>query len=171
MSAEIALLQNSPGRLHQSLHDASLNVWESSNSGMSRGNPARTISYYNKGLIAGLLLDAKIQYATDGRKCLDDVMRLACARYSGATGFTADQFRALAEEVAGTDLTEWFRRTVSSTEELDYSEMLDWYGLEFGPSDDPNARWQLTPRSDASEAQQERLRRLTSPTRRSTDVR
>ena len=30
------------------------------------------------------------------------------------------QFRLTAQEIAGVDLKEWFRKTISSTEELDY---------------------------------------------------
>jgi predicted metalloprotease with PDZ domain len=70
-------------------------------------------------------------------------MRLALARYSGARGFTPEQFRQTASEVAGSDLGPWFKHALESTEELDYSQALDWFGLEFRmppPSDDP-AGW------------------------------
>lgn len=67
----------------------------------------------------GLLLDARIRRATDGRRSLDDFMRLAYQRYGGARGYTPDQFRATAEEIAATDLKEWFRTSVSTTQELD----------------------------------------------------
>ncbi len=53
----------------------------------------RTVSYYVKGNVMGLLLDAKIRRATNGRASLDDVMRLAYRRYGGARGFTAAEFQ------------------------------------------------------------------------------
>jgi predicted metalloprotease with PDZ domain len=84
-----------------------------------------------KGQIAGFLLDARIRRATGGARSLDDVMRLAYRRYGGSRGFTADDFRATASEVAGADLSGWFKRAVSSTQELDYDDALDWYGLRF----------------------------------------
>ena len=70
---------------------------------------------------------------------------LAFERYSGPKGFTADQFRETAEEVAGKDLKEWFRRALNSTEELDYAEALEWYGLQFTMPDPnkPNQKWKL----------------------------
>ena len=67
------------------------------------------ISYYTKGAVLGFVLDARIRAATDGAKSLDDVMRLAFARYSGARGYTPEQFRQTASEVAGTDLGAWFK--------------------------------------------------------------
>ncbi len=82
----------------------------------------------------GFLLDAEIRRTTDGKRTLDDVMRLAYKRYAGEQGFTPQQFRAAAAEVAGVDLKDWFRKAVSSTEELDYTEALDWFGLRFAPA-------------------------------------
>ena len=84
-------------------------------------------------------------------------MRLAYKRYSGDRGFTPDQFRATAEEVAGRDLKEWFRKSVSSTEELDYTDVLEWHGLRFTTSDGPAGEWKLEVRADATEAQTRNL--------------
>jgi predicted metalloprotease with PDZ domain len=104
--AQIGQLQNAPGRLLQSLEQSSREVWNNSNSGVAPA--ATTVSYYNKGEILGLLLDARIRHATNGRGSFDDVMRLAYKRYAGAKGYTPDDFRAVAEEIAATDLKEWF---------------------------------------------------------------
>jgi predicted metalloprotease with PDZ domain len=79
----------------------------------------------------GWLLDARIRKVTGGTRSLDDLMRLALQRFSGERGFTGDQFKALAVEVAGVPLDAFFRQTVESTGELDYSEALDWFGLRF----------------------------------------
>jgi predicted metalloprotease with PDZ domain len=95
------------------------------------------ISYYTKGEIAGFLLDARIRHATNGTKSLDDAMRLAYQRYSGARGYTAAEFRQAAEEVAGVPLAAWFHTALESTEELDYSEALNWFGLRFKPDEPP----------------------------------
>ncbi len=39
------------------------------------------------------------------------------------------------EEASGEDLGDWLARAVDSTEELDYQEALDWYGLRFTSSE------------------------------------
>jgi predicted metalloprotease with PDZ domain len=157
LSSHIGQLQNARGRLVQSLEDASLDVWASGTSGVGR-DAATKLSYYVKGPVVGFLLDARIRRATDGRKSLDDVMRLAYRHYSGEHGFTPDQFRATAEEVAGVDLKEWYRKAVASTDELDYHEALDWFGLRFAPADDPKKAWKLEAREDATEGQKGHFR-------------
>ena len=157
LSSNITSLQNSPGRLKQTLEDASLDVWNSGTSGVGR-DTQNLVSYYVKGPVVGFLLDARIQRATGG-KSLDDVMRLAYKRYSGARGFTPEQFRRTAEDVAGVDLKEWFRKALSSVEELDYTEALDWFGLRFAENDQPANAWQLAVRADASAEQKLRLRK------------
>jgi predicted metalloprotease with PDZ domain len=159
MSAQIANLQSEPGRLRQTVEQSSLEVWTNSLSGINADSS--TVSYYVKGAVLGFLLDARVRHATHGERSLDDVMRLAYQRYGDAKGFTPEQFRAVASDVAGTDLGDWFRRALSSTEELDYGEMLNWFGLQFDDAGAPGlAQWSLTVRADASEVQQGHLRGL-----------
>jgi predicted metalloprotease with PDZ domain len=160
LSANISSLQNSPGRLKQTLEQASLDVWNSGTSGVGR-DTKNLVSYYVKGPVAGFLLDARIQRVTGGRKSLDDVMRLAYKRYAGGRGFTPEQFRKTAEDVAGVDLKEWFRKTISSVEELEYTEALDWFGLCFTQAAEgqPANAWRLEIRADASAEQKSRLQK------------
>src|SRR5207248_2380100 len=111
----------------------------------------------NKGNVLGLLLDAKIRRTTNGRASFDDVMRPAYRRYSGARGFTAGEFRQTAEEVAGVDLRQWFASAMSSTAELDYADLLEWYGLRFVTSGGPAGAWTLEPQPDQTTAQAQHL--------------
>ena len=157
LSSAIRSLQNAPGRLLQSLDQSSMEVWTNSNSGV--GAAPTTVSYYVKGEVVGFLLDAHIRAATDGGGTFGDVMRLAYQRYGGARGFTPEEFQAAAEEVAGVDLAEWFRRALASTEELDYDEALAWYGLRFAE----DGSWGLSVREDASPGQKEHLAALLAP--------
>ena len=161
LSSNIGQLQSSPGRLLQTLEQASLDVWNSGTSGVGR-DAATKVSYYVKGPIVGFLLDARIQKVTGGRKSLDDAIRLAYKRYSGTRGFTHKEFQETVEEVAGADLKEWFRRALASTEELDYTEALDWFGLRFAKPSDRIPAWKLEMRDDATEAQQIHFRKWTN---------
>jgi predicted metalloprotease with PDZ domain len=155
LSAAIRQLQDQPGRLMQTVEQSSRDVWTNSFSGV---NPdSTTVSYYLKGEAIGFLLDAHVRHATDGSKSLDDVMRLAYRRYSGPRGFTSKQFQQTAAEVVGSDLSEWFRRAVASTEELDYSEALEWFDLRFASGEDTATQGTLEVRPDASEVQQRNL--------------
>ncbi len=129
LTGSIQSLQTTPGRKKQSLTESSYDTWikfyrPDENSSNTR------VSYYNKGTVVAFLLDSEIRSRTDGEKSLDDLMRGLYSRHS-ATGYTEKEFRDLAGEIAGADLTEWFRRAVDSTEELDYSTAEEWFGLAF----------------------------------------
>ena len=130
LSALINSLQTTPGRLVQSAEQASFDAWiKLYRPDENTNNTA--ISYYTKGAVIAWLLDAKIRRATNDAKSLDDLMRLAYQRYAGERGFTPEQFKATAQEIAGVPLAEFFRETVEQPGELDYRDALDWYGLKF----------------------------------------
>jgi len=136
LSESITHLQRTPGRLVQPLEMSSYDAWikqyrpdENSSNTM--------ISYYTKGELIAFLLDTRIRQATGNHKCLDDVMKLAYERFSGTRGYTTDDFCRVASDIAGEDLDGWFRKKLESTEELDFSEALEWFGLRFkGPQQD-----------------------------------
>jgi predicted metalloprotease with PDZ domain len=130
ISRSIRMLQTAPGRLVQPLEDASYDAWIKQYR-PDENSPNTTVSYYTKGSLVGLLLDAKIRRLTGGKRSLDDVMRLAYRRFSGERGYTPAEFRATASEVAGGDLADFFHQVLETAGELDYREMLDWYGLRF----------------------------------------
>ena len=67
LSSYIDRVQNSPGRLVQSLEQSSLDVWGSGTSGVAR-NRTTSISYYDKGPVVGFLLDARIRRMTGGQE-------------------------------------------------------------------------------------------------------
>ena len=136
LSEAIRTLQTTPGRLTQTAEMASFDAWiKAYRADENSINSA--ISYYTKGAVLGFVLDARIRAATNDAKSLDDVMRLAFTRYSGARGFTPQEFRQTASDVAGTDLGPWFKRALETTDEIDYSPALDWYGLELRTSRPP----------------------------------
>jgi predicted metalloprotease with PDZ domain len=140
LTGMIASLQGTPGRLVQSAEQSSEDAWIKYYR-PDENSVNTSISYYTKGALVGWLLDARIRHATDGNKSLDDLMRAAYAKFSGEQGYTPEQFKATAEEVAGTSLRSFFAQAVESTEELDYSEALDWFGLRFkGPSNGSAAK-------------------------------
>ena len=134
ISNQIEQVQTIPGRLVTPVNMASFDTWikqyrpDENTANMS-------VNYYPKGAVIAFLLDAKIRKATSGARSLDTGMQWAMQRYSGDKGYTPDQFYAVMSEAAGTDLKGWFAKTAESTEELDYTEALDYYGLRFGPVD------------------------------------
>ncbi len=133
LSDAIEKLQTTPGRLVQPVELASFDAWIKQYRPDDNSNNV-SVDYYTKGSVIGFLLDAEIRRATGNRRSLDDVMRTAYARFSGASGYTTAQWKALASEVAGRDLSSWFQRATESTEELDYTAAQQWYGLRFKSS-------------------------------------
>jgi predicted metalloprotease with PDZ domain len=138
LSGVINRLQTTPGRLVQSAEQSSFDTWIKLYR-PDENSINTSVSYYTKGAVVAWLLDAKIQRLTNGQKSLDDLMRLLYSHYSGEAGFTPEQFKSAAEEIACGSLSQFFHHTVESTEELDYTEALEWFGLQF-TSPPPDAR-------------------------------
>jgi len=121
LSSTVERVQAKPGRKVQSLTESSFDTWIKFYRPDENSNNTR-VSYYAKGTVAAFLLDAKVRTASKGKRSLDDVMRKMYEEYS-ESGYTQEDFRETASEVAGVDLSEWFVRAIDSTEELDFSEV------------------------------------------------
>ena len=139
LSNAIELVQMRPGRTVQPVDMASFDTWIKQYR-PDENSTNTSIDYYTKGAAIAFMLDAKIRKASGGARTLDTAMRLAYDRYSGAKGYTPEQFQQTMAEVAGVDLGAWFADVVSSTKELDFTEALDFYGLRFTPVDLASAR-------------------------------
>jgi predicted metalloprotease with PDZ domain len=94
---------------------------------------------------------------------MDDVMRLAYSRYGGDRGFSAEELRATVEEVAGRKLKAWFDKTIGMPGELEYGELLAWYGLRFAGG--AGVSWTLEVRPQATSAQKKHLEALLKSSR------
>jgi predicted metalloprotease with PDZ domain len=146
LSKDLEALQTAPGRQLQSLRLSSFDSWIKLYR-PDENSVNTAMSYYTKGAVVGLLLDARIREATQGKRSLDDVMRKAYQLYSGEKGYTEEQFRAVAQDVAGVSLKQFFAEYVDGTTELDYKPMLAFYGLRFKTAEakkdnaDPEPGW------------------------------
>lgn len=129
MAGEIQKLQETPGRLRQSLEEASFDAWiEYYRRDEQTVNSA--VSYYDKGAIVGMLLDLEIRGRSNGARSLDDVMRALYEEfYKKNRNFTPQDFQRAAERAAGAGLEDFFRRYVRGREELDYDAALGLAGL------------------------------------------
>jgi predicted metalloprotease with PDZ domain len=162
LSSHIEAVQSTPGRLVTSADMSSFDTWIKQYR-PDENTANTTINYYPKGAVIAFLLDARIRKATAGAKSLDDAMRLAYERYSGPKGYTMEQFYQAMSDAAGVNLRGWFANTAESTEELDYTEALDWFGLRFRPVDAHNQRAWLgaSTRNDAGRLVVSQVRRET----------
>ena len=89
------------------LEDASLSTWIGPVDGTGR-------VYYDKGSLAGLMLDILIRDASDNRASLDDVMRdLYESTYKAGRGFTEEQWwQAVSRAAGGRSFDDVYRRYI-----------------------------------------------------------
>ena len=165
LSDKIEELQTTPGRLVQSAEMASFDAWIKYYR-PDENSINTSISYYTKGSVVALLLDARVRKATNGARSLDDVMKAAYEKYSGMRGYTADEFRAVVEQVAGVSMKAFWDQAVTGTDELDYKEALETLGLRFRsvavPAERPGKPWLgINTRNDAGRLVVSQVRRDT----------
>jgi predicted metalloprotease with PDZ domain len=130
LAGQIHELQSRPAHTWQSVEESSLDAWLEKYDDYR--TPERSISYYNKGQLDGVMLDLAIRDATDNRKSLDDVMRRMNVEYAQAGKFYNDSegVRRAVEEVAGQSFEDFFRRYVAGVDEIPYDKFLSAAGLE-----------------------------------------
>lgn len=130
LAGQISELDSRPAHIWQSVEESSLDAWLEKYDAYNQ--PDRSISYYNKGQIVGVLLDLVIRDATDNHKSLDDVLRRMNDVYAKQGHFYDDShgIQAVAEEVAGVKLDDFFRRYVAGTDEIPYQDFFNAAGLE-----------------------------------------
>jgi predicted metalloprotease with PDZ domain len=98
-----------------------------------------SISYYYKGEVLALVLDLLIRGRTRGRASLDDVLRRLyeefylkspkATYYLRGHGFTSEDFERVTSEVAGTEMSDFFKRYVRGVEVPPYDEAFASVGL------------------------------------------
>lgn len=122
--------ENKPGRLYQSLSQASLSVWDNSPFSKTKAQADRTISYYEKGCITGLLIDLDIRYRSKNKYSLDDVMRFLYKKYYQELkrGFTDAELKEACELFAGGNMDEVFSYA-NTTAAVNYPKYFGYAGL------------------------------------------
>ena len=122
--------ENKPGKRYQTLEQASYETWSDGPFGRTGDEVNKTISYYDKGLVVGLLFDFTIRQVTNNKRSLDDVMQFLYKEYyqKKKRGFTEEELRNAFETIAGTSLADVFEY-VTTTKELVYPTYFNYAGL------------------------------------------
>ena len=130
---EIGTFERRPAHLTQSVEDSSVDAWLEKYP--AYGLPQRSISYYNKGELIGVLLDLAVRDATGGQKSLRDVFRWMNHNYAQKHKFFPDTagVRQAVEAVTGKDFKEFFNICITGTGPLPYKDYLKTVGLELKP--------------------------------------
>jgi predicted metalloprotease with PDZ domain len=139
-------IENAPGSRLMSVENASLFApFLDDAPHAQRTNLQNTaISYYPEGELIGMVLDLIIRGKTNGKASLDDVMRRMYAEfylgspnatyYLRGRGYTPEDFERVSSDVAGHNLSDFFKRYVRDVEVLPYDEAFAYVGLRVARS-------------------------------------
>jgi predicted metalloprotease with PDZ domain len=132
LASGIAELEHRPAHLTQSAEDSSLDAWLEGYAYYRR--PERSISYYNKGELLGILLDLAVREASHGQASLREVFQWMNQNYAKKRRFfpDSDGVREAAEAVSHSDFGWFFAKYVAGTEEIPWNDFFRGVGLHLG---------------------------------------
>jgi len=130
VAAEISELQSRSAHKWQSVEESSLDAWFEGNTFYR--SPERSISYYNKGEVVGVLLDLRIRQLTNNAKSLRDLFHWMNDNYAkkGLPFPDSDGVQHAAETITGQSFAEFFQNYVAGVRELPYNEFFQFVGLQ-----------------------------------------
>jgi predicted metalloprotease with PDZ domain len=130
LASAIGELERRSAHLTQSAEESSLDAWLEGNAYYRR--PDRSISYYNKGELLGIVLDLAVREASQGKASLREVFQWMNQNYAKKGAFFADSegVREATQAVSHADLGWFFAKYVAGTEEIPWNEFFRGVGLE-----------------------------------------
>ncbi len=133
LASQITELESRPARTWQSAENSSLNAWLEGDAFYR--TPQRSISYYNKGEILGVLLDLRIRQSTQGSKSLRDLFQWMNQHYARQHRYFPDSagVQEGAESITGQSFADFFRDYVAGVKPIPYDEFFRYVGLHLVP--------------------------------------
>jgi len=143
LAEQIQEVENSPGSKLMSAEESSLAApfIDDAPHAQQTNLANTTVNYYPKGEALGVVLDLLLRGRTKGATSLDDVMRRMyeefylkspnATYYLRGRGYTAEDFEKTVATVAGSDLSDFFKRYVRGVETPPYEEAFAQVGLRF----------------------------------------
>ena len=136
IARNINQVQQTPGRLVQTVAQASFDAWTRYYR-IQENTPNATVSYYSKGALVALCLDLTLR--AEGHTTLDAVLRALWARTQGGPMAEADLLHVLkhlGRRSFATELQHW----VHSTADLPVQSLLQSHGVQVTQADAPLAQ-------------------------------
>ncbi|HEV2733093.1 MAG TPA: PDZ domain-containing protein [Terriglobales bacterium] len=129
LAGQIEELEDRPAHLAQSAEESSLDAWLEKY--QQYWSPERSISYYNKGDLLGVMLDLAMRDASDDSASLRDLFHWMNRNYAQQGKFfsDADGVRQAAEAVTHADLKSFFANYVAGTEQIPWDGVFNRVGL------------------------------------------
>lgn len=130
IGGQITELQLRPAHRWQSVEESGLNAWFEG-IGAYR-SPDRSISYYNKGFLVGVMLDLRMREVTGGQKSLRDLFQFMNEHYPKQHRYFdgAAAVQQAAESITGQSFSAFFADYVAGTKEIPYDEFFRFVGIE-----------------------------------------
>ena len=129
LAAEIDELERRPAHRTQSAEESSLDAWLEKYEYYRL--PSRSISYYNKGYLLGVLLDLQVREGSHGSASVQDVLEWMNRNYARQGRFFSDSdgVQQAAEAVSHTNLGWFFQKYVAGTDEIPWDDFFKTVGL------------------------------------------
>ncbi|MGB9471652.1 MAG: PDZ domain-containing protein [Candidatus Acidiferrum sp.] len=129
LSSQITELETRSAEHWQSAEQSSLDTWLDKYALYNQ--PQRSVSYYTKGQVLGVLLDIVIRDRTDNQRSLDDLMRAMNQDFAKSGKFYRDSLdvKLTAEKITGGPLDDFFSKYVSGADPLPYTKLFSEAGL------------------------------------------
>ncbi|HEY7096167.1 MAG TPA: hypothetical protein VH437_05555 [Terriglobales bacterium] len=129
LADQIQTLEGRPAHRTQSAEQSSLEAWLEKYSYYRL--PQRSISYYNKGDLLGVLLDLELRDKTHGTVSLRELMQWMNQNYARAGRYFSDSegVREAAEAVTHAEFSGFFDKYVAGTEEIPWNDFFQTVGL------------------------------------------
>ncbi len=126
LTKTINQVQQTPGRLVQTVAQASFDAWIKYYR-QDENTANATVSYYTKGSLVALCLDLTLR--AEGKTTLDAVMRALWNRCAGGL-MTEQDLTTVLEDLGGRSYAKEIARWVHSTAELPWAELLEAHGIQ-----------------------------------------
>ena len=131
IQSAINYVEGSVGSRVQPVAHASFDAWIKAYR-PNENSSNTTMTYYSRGMVIAAVLDAMIIKQSNGKECLDHLMKdLYETYYVGKNrGFTDAEFKACLTKHTGQDMTEFFLKYIDGTEVIPYSMYFLPLGIE-----------------------------------------
>ncbi len=130
LAATITELESRPANAWQSAEESSLAAWLEGDAFYR--TPQRSVSYYDKGEILGVLLDLRMRQLTQGRKSLRDLFQWMNEHYAKQHRYFPDSagVEQAAESITGQSFTGFFHDYVAGVRPIPYNDFFRFVGLQ-----------------------------------------
>jgi predicted metalloprotease with PDZ domain len=131
MFGSLNYVEGSVGTRVQPVAHASFDAWIKAYR-PNENSSNTTMSYYSRGSVIAMMLDAMMIKKFNGEKCLDDFMQHIYAKYfvGKDRGFSDTEFKKELESFIGTSLDDFYADFIDGTEVPDYNSYFEAIGLK-----------------------------------------